>query len=49
MLPAFLDFVTVRDLALGDARVDVTLRGSGHDVSVSVPRRHGDVRVVTTQ
>jgi len=42
--------VTVRDLALGDSwRPTSLLRGHGRDVAVSVPRRRGDARVVTTQ
>jgi glycogen debranching enzyme len=49
MLPPFLEQIAVRDLALGDSCVDVVLRGHGRDVAVSVPRRRGDARVVTTQ
>jgi glycogen debranching enzyme len=47
ILPAFLEEVALGNLALGDSRVDVVLRGRGGDVAVSVPRRTGDARVVT--
>jgi glycogen debranching enzyme len=48
VLPAFLDEVVLGNLALGDTTVDVVLRGQGNDVAVSVPRRAGDARVITT-
>ncbi|MEJ0070798.1 MAG: hypothetical protein WDO24_21025 [Pseudomonadota bacterium] len=49
ILPAFLETVTLRNLALGDSRVDVVLQadGNGAAVAVSVSRRVGDVQVVT--
>ena len=48
MLPPFLEEVALGNLALGDTTVDVVLRGRGSDVAVSVPRRTGDARVITT-
>ena len=47
VLPAFLDEVTLRRLAVGDAAVDVTLRRTGAEVAMNVLARAGDVRVVT--
>jgi glycogen debranching enzyme len=47
ILPPFLEEVALGNLALGDSRVDVVLRGRGGDVAVSVPQRRGDARVVT--
>jgi hypothetical protein len=32
------------NLAIGDARLDVTLRGHGSDVSMRVLRRVGDIQ-----
>jgi glycogen debranching enzyme len=48
ILPPFLEEVALGNLALGDTTVDVVLRGRGSDVAVSVPRRTGDARVITT-
>ncbi len=42
-LPRFLDRVILRGLSIGDARMDVMLRGSGADVSMSVLARWGDI------
>ena len=47
-LPAFLDKLTLRNLALGDARVSVLIRRTPGELSVSVLEREGDVRVVTS-
>jgi len=45
-LPAFLRDVTLRNLTLGDASVDLTIyREAGDGVSLRVPRRSGPVRV----
>ena len=44
-LPKFLNEVTLRDLHVGDARVDVTVRRDGAGVSVSVLRTQGPVEV----
>jgi glycogen debranching enzyme len=47
-LPAFLDEVTLRNLAIGDSRLDVLLRRHGPEVSVNVLRRHGSAQVSVT-
>jgi hypothetical protein len=46
-LPTFLNRVTLRNLDLAGAQADVTIRGQGSDVSLTVLRRRGDVQVVT--
>ena len=48
VLPRFLDRVVLRNLAIGNARIDVMLRGSGDDVAMTVLRRQGDIHVVMT-
>jgi glycogen debranching enzyme len=48
VLPAFLNQVILRGLALGDARVDVALRRTDSEVAVNVVRRKGDIKVSTT-
>ncbi len=45
-LPAFLDVVTLHNLALGEARISVVLRRSGEEVAMNVLRRTGDVQAV---
>lgn len=47
-LPAFLNEVVLRGLAVGDCLADVALRRSRSQVVVDVLQRHGDVRVLTT-
>jgi len=47
-LPAFLNGLTLRNLALGDARVSVQISRTPGEVSVSVIEREGDIHVVTT-
>jgi len=47
LLPAFLTRVSIRDLRVGDARVDLLLtRHDEGDVGVNVLRRHGVLDVV---
>ncbi|HEX4653016.1 MAG TPA: amylo-alpha-1,6-glucosidase [Candidatus Udaeobacter sp.] len=47
LLPAFLPQVTIRDLKVGDARVDLLLtRHNEGDVGVNVLRRDGELEVV---
>jgi glycogen debranching enzyme len=47
LLPAFLPRVSIRDLKVGDARVDLLLtRHDEGDVGVNVLRRHGVLEVV---
>jgi glycogen debranching enzyme len=48
VLPDFVGEVTLRNLALDGATVDVALRRSGSQVVVDVLDRRGSVRVVTT-
>jgi glycogen debranching enzyme len=45
-LPAFLDVVTLHNLALGEARISVVLRRSGDEVAMNVLRRTGDIHAV---
>jgi glycogen debranching enzyme len=45
-LPAFLDGLVLRGLRLGSSRVDVRLRRDEDDITVSVLKREGPVRVV---
>jgi glycogen debranching enzyme len=48
-LPHFLDHVEIAGLRVADARVDLRLERSAHDVSVTVLRRDGDVTVTTVR
>jgi glycogen debranching enzyme len=45
-LPEFLDELVIRGLRLGSATADLRLQRSGADVTVSVIKRHGAVRIV---
>jgi glycogen debranching enzyme len=45
-LPEFLETVTIRNLRLGDAKLDVALSRHGSDVTTEVLRRHGSAKVV---
>ncbi len=47
-LPAFVDCLILRNLALGDAKVSVQVCRMAGEVSVTVIEREGDIRVVTT-
>lgn len=47
-MPAFLDQVVLRNLAVGEGSVDVALRRSGQNVVVDVLERRRPVRVLTT-
>jgi len=47
VLPQFLDEIVVRNLALGDAEIDVALRRSNSHVMVDMLDRRGRVSVVT--
>jgi len=44
-LPAFLDWVILRDLQLGTSTVDLRVRRHGEDVSLEVLRRRGQIQV----
>jgi glycogen debranching enzyme len=46
-LPSFLSRITLRNLDLLGAQVDVSIRGQGADVALSILKRRGDVQVVT--
>jgi glycogen debranching enzyme len=46
-LPSFLSRITLRNLELLGAQVDVSIRGQGADVALSILKRRGDVQVVT--
>jgi glycogen debranching enzyme len=48
ILPAFLHEVTLRGLSLADARIDVALRRSKTDVSISVLSRQGEIDAIET-
>ncbi|MEN3366261.1 MAG: hypothetical protein V7606_3535 [Burkholderiales bacterium] len=47
-LPPFLETVEIRDLAIGDATVDLMLQRYPNNVGINIVRKDGDVRVVTT-
>jgi glycogen debranching enzyme len=44
-LPAFLDWVILRDVRLGTSTVDLRFRRHGEDVSLEVLRRHGQIQI----
>ncbi|MGE3623916.1 MAG: glycogen debranching N-terminal domain-containing protein [Bdellovibrionales bacterium] len=46
VLPPFLDEVSLRNLKLGEATVDILLRRHANDVAVNVTDRRGDAKVV---
>lgn len=48
VLPAFLDEVVLKRLAVAEGSVDVVLRRAGGEVAVNVLERRGDVRVTVT-
>jgi len=45
MLPSFLDEVVLRNLKLGASSIDLRVSRHGDDVSVDIPRRHGEIQV----
>ena len=49
VLPKFLDDLTIRNIAIGDARVDLRLTRVEGDVTTAVLRRDGDVLVTITK
>ncbi len=49
ILPAAIDEVRIRNLAVAKGQVDLTFRRYGHDVSVSIARREGEVETVVTK
>ena len=46
VLPDFLDHLTIRNLGLGDTRLDLRLNRYGRDVTVNVLSRRGNARVM---
>ena len=46
-LPAFLEDMEIRNLAVGPTRLDVRIERHAEDVGISVLRREGDVEVVS--
>ena len=49
VLPKFLDDLTIRNIAIGDAQVDLRLARVDGDVTTAVLRREGDVVVTITK
>jgi glycogen debranching enzyme len=49
VLPKFLDDLTIRNIAIGDSRVDLRLARVDGDVTTAVLRRDGDVVVTITK
>ena len=47
VLPPFCDEVVLRGLQVGDGSVDIAVKGTGREVSLSVLQRNGDVLVET--
>ena len=45
LLPSFLDEVILRNLSVGEARVDIAVHRRGSDVSLQVLQKQGDVEV----
>ncbi len=45
-MPAFLDYVTLNQLSLGKARLDLRLHRHGRDVTLNLLRRQGDAKVM---
>jgi glycogen debranching enzyme len=45
LLPVYLNHIEIRNLSIGDARVDLELRRHARDVSVNVLRKEGDLKV----
>ena len=48
-LPPFLERVTIRDLRIADASVDLLFERRARDVGVTVLERRGDVEVAITK
>jgi glycogen debranching enzyme len=49
LLPPFLKEVSIKNLRVGQASVDLFIRHQAHDVSVNIARRQGKVDVLTVQ
>jgi glycogen debranching enzyme len=48
-LPEFLQTVTILDLKVGEAAVDLSLQRHPHDVSINVLRREGPVEIINVK
>lgn len=48
MLPEFLDVLTLRNVAIGDAHMDFIIRRAGDGITAEVQRRMGDARLRVT-
>ena len=46
VLPAFLDYVILNQLSLGNSRIDLKLQRHGSDVTLNLLRRQGDAKVM---
>src|SRR5205809_3952108 len=46
VLPEFLEQVTIRNLRIGEARVDLSLSRDKQDVRIDVLRKQGDLKIV---
>jgi hypothetical protein len=49
VLPPAIDRLTLSDLGVGGASVDIVLERHGENVSVQVPRRSGDVEILLVE
>jgi hypothetical protein len=49
ILPPSLDQLTIRQLAVGEARVDLVIERHPHDAGVYLRSRDGDVSVIVTK
>jgi glycogen debranching enzyme len=48
-LPKFLEEITINDLTLGDASVNLRLRRSGANTEVTIVSKRGDIAIKITQ
>ena len=49
LLPPFLHEVSIKNLRVGQASVDLFVRHHAHDVSVNIARRQGKVEILTVK
>lgn len=49
VLPASIDEVTVRNLAVGDGTIDLVFRRTDGDVAMNIARREGAIETVVTK
>ncbi|HET7409733.1 MAG TPA: amylo-alpha-1,6-glucosidase [Paracoccaceae bacterium] len=48
VLPGFLDMLTLRNVAIGDGRMDIVIRRAGEGITAHVLRRTGQARLLVT-